>query len=140
MSHSIDIPVTWGDTDAGGLIYTPRFFHFFIVGLNAYFEPAFEEEHPMAALHERGFTLPAVSASADFVSPLRAGETAGVETTIAAMGDTSLTAEFTVERREDATLAAQGELSLVVVDEEFEATSVPAAVRECVATRGDASD
>lgn len=60
--HLPEVQVTWGDTDAGGLIYFPRFFHLFLVGVNAYFEPA--ADHLMEHLRRTDYTLPAVDASA----------------------------------------------------------------------------
>jgi len=69
MAHTTDITVDWGDTDAGGLIYYPRFFHHFVVvGLNDYFTPAVDGGHPMEAYRSDGYLLPAVEASVGIVS------------------------------------------------------------------------
>ncbi|WP_159903851.1 acyl-CoA thioesterase [Salinirussus salinus] len=133
MSHETTVRVTWGDTDAGGLIYFPRFFHFVVVGLNDYFAPV--EDHLMEALRREGHALPAVDAAASFETPLRAGEAATVETAVTA-GETSLTVDFTV-RRENGERAASGEVSFVLVDETFEPTPLPDRVHECVRERGD---
>jgi YbgC/YbaW family acyl-CoA thioester hydrolase len=133
MPCETTVQVTWGDTDAGGLIYFPRFFHFVVVGLNDYFGPA--EDHLMETLRREGHALPAVDAAASFETPLRAGETARVETTVTA-GETSLTVEFRVQDA-DGQQAASGEVSFVLVDEQFEPTPLPDRVRECVRGRGD---
>lgn len=140
MPHRTEIPVTWDDTDAGGLIYYPRYFHFVIVGLNDYFAPAVDGAHPMETLRNEGLVLPAVDASASFEAPLRAGETAILETTVTAFGEASLTVEFTVHRGEDGERAGQGSVTFVLVDEAFESTPLPDSFRECVATRGDADE
>jgi YbgC/YbaW family acyl-CoA thioester hydrolase len=143
MPHSTEFPVTWGDTDAGGLIYYPRFFHFVVTGLNDYFAPAVEAGHLMESLRRAGYVLPAVEASASFESPLRAGDLARIETTVEQLGDASLTVAFEVFRAatdddtEGDDRAAVGEVTFVLVDGAFEATSLPAAVRACVETRGD---
>lgn len=136
MTHATDIPVTWGDTDAGGLIYFPRFFHFVVVGLNDYFAPAVDDGHLMEHLRQEGYVLPAIDASASFESPLRAGETARLETTVTG-GQTSLTAAFTVTRVENDERAASGEVSFVLVDEAFEPTPLPDVVHDCIRERGD---
>ena len=138
MPHRTEVPVAWGDTDAGGLIYFPRFFHFVVVALNDYLAPAFGGAHPMEALRERGLTLPAVDASASFQAPLRAGETAVVATAATAIGDSSLALDFEVERAEDGRRVADGDVTFVLVDEAFEATSLPPSIRDCVRDRGDA--
>lgn len=132
MPHETEVPVTWGDTDAGGLIYFPRFFHLSVIGLNAYFEPV--ADHLMEHLRGAGRVLPAVDASASFEAPLRAGDRARVETRVEA-GESSLTAEFTVERARDAVRAADMTVTFVLVDDEFESVALPDAVRECVAER-----
>ncbi|MFB6170937.1 MAG: acyl-CoA thioesterase [Haloarculaceae archaeon] len=140
MPHTTEIPVTWGDTDAGGLIYFPRFFHYAVVGLNDYFAPAVETGHLMEALRTEGLVLPAVDASASFESPLRAGETARLRTTVRALGTSSLTTAFEVERAADGERAARVTVTFVLVDEQFESTALPQAIRDCVAARGDDPD
>lgn len=141
--HWTKVQVTWGDTDAGGLIYFPQFFHFFVVGLNAYFAPA--ADHLMEHLREEGYTLPAVDASASFEAPLRAGDVARVGTAVAALGESSLTVEFaveragdgtdTAERADDGTHAADGEVTFVLVDDDFTPAALPESVRACVRQR-----
>jgi len=139
MPNRTEIPVAWGDTDAGGLIYYPRFFHYFVVGLNDYFAAAFEGAHPMESLRAAGCTLPAVDASASFSSPLRAGDVAAVTTTVRALGESSLTVGYDVERADDGRHVAAGEVTFVLVDGDFESTPFPGAVRDCVRSRGDAN-
>jgi acyl-CoA thioester hydrolase len=133
MPCETTVRVTWGDTDAGGLIYFPRFFHFVVVGLNDYFAPV--EDHLMETLRREGHALPAVDATASFEAPLRAGETATVRTAVTA-GETSLTVDFAV-RDENGERAASGEVSFVLVDEAFDPTPLPDRVHECVRQRGD---
>ena len=135
MPNVTEIPVTWGDTDAGGLIYFPRFFHFFVVGLNTYFEPI--QPHLMDYFRTKNKVLPAVDCSASFSSPLRAGETARVETSVSEVGTSSLTCVFNVVRVEDGIEAATGRVTFVLVNQAFEAVSLPDAVVQCVQERDD---
>lgn len=128
-----EVEVTWGDTDAGGLIYFPQFFHFFVVGLNAYFAPA--AGHLMKHLRHEGYALPAVDASASFEAPLRAGDVARVGTAVADLGESSLTVGFVVERADNGTHAAEGEVTFVLVDDDFTPSALPESVRACVRQR-----
>ena len=143
MAHQTRLRVTWGDTDAGGLIYFPRFFHFVVVGLNDYFSTVPGEDDPEGAGHlmehlrREGYVLPAVDASASFESPLRAGEGIVVETAVAG-GETSLTAEFSVTRTDDGRRAASGEVTFVLVDGDFRPAPLPDSVHACIDERGDA--
>lgn len=136
MAHETEIQVQWGDTDAGGLIYYPQFFHYVIVGLNDYFSPATDGTHPMEYYRRAGYLLPAIEATATFYSPLRAGDDAVIETTVVEFGDSSFSVSFSVTR--DGDLAADGEVSFVFVDDEFEPTSLPVEMHDCIRTRGDA--
>ena len=138
MSHTTPITVEWGDTDAGGLIYYPRFFHFVIVGLNDYFALATDGEHPMETYRKAGYVLPAVEASASFHSPLRAGDEALLETTVADSGTASLTVAFEITRASNEERVASGEVSFVFVDDAFESTPLPEEIHECIRKRGDA--
>lgn len=137
MPHITEIRVAWGDTDAGGLIYFPRFFHYLVVGLNDYFTPATDDGHLMEQLRTDGHVLPAIDASASFSAPLRAGDTARIETRVTP-GETSLRVEFEVGRAAAETAAA-GEVTFVLVDETFTPTPLPESVRECVRAQGDGS-
>jgi len=139
MPHTTDVPVAWGDTDAGGLIYFPRFFHYVVVGVNAYFAPAVAAAgHLMESLRRDGYVLPAVEASASFTAPLRAGETARVEIAVTDCGETSLTVAFAVARADAGEPAASGSVTFVLVDGEFAPSPLPASIRECIRERGDA--
>lgn len=138
MPHTTEITVDWGDTDAGGLIYYPRFFHFVIVGLNDYFRLATDGEHPMETYRRDGYVLPAVEASASFYSPLRAGNEAVIETTVVTSGTSSLTIAFSIGPTSSEERVADGEVSFVFVDETFEVTPLPEEIHECIRERGDA--
>ena len=140
MSHVTETTVEWGDTDAGGLIYYPRFFHFAVVGLNDYFSPAVDGGYPMEQYRNRGYVLPAVETTASFHSPLRAGDDIAIETTVTQVGDASVTVAFEVVRLADGKLAANVEVTFVLVDEEFEPAAFPEEIHDCIRDRGDAAE
>jgi 4-hydroxybenzoyl-CoA thioesterase len=109
-------PVRFADVDHAGIVYYPRFFH--------YFHVAFEElwrarmgAHAYAELIDRdrvGF--PAVHAECDFKAPLRFGDAADIAITITRLGTTSITFRYRVSRADDGTLAADGSVVCAVVD------------------------
>lgn len=135
MPHSTEIRVRWGDTDAGGLIYYPQFFHYVIIGVNEYFSLATGGRHPMEYYRTRGYLLPAVEAEASFSLPLRAGDAATIETSVPECGEASLTVDFAITRGESA--VADGRVTFVFVDEDFEPTRIPDEMRECIRARED---
>ncbi len=115
-----------------------------IVGLNDYLAPATDGVHPMEHYRQCGYALPAVEASATFHAPLRAGDRIAIETTVTECGDASLVVSFSVSKRrdtepdsDDGERAADGTVTFVLVDDDFEPTSLPEAVHNCVAERGD---
>lgn len=111
--------ITWGDTDAGGLVYFPRLFHLFVVGLNDHVGG----EHPMDRLRREGHVLPVVEAEASFEAPLRAGDDVVIETSVPTAGESSFTPEFEIRRGD--MVAATGSATFVLVDGEFEPTPLP---------------
>lgn len=140
MSHVTEIRVEWGDTDAGGLIYYPRFFHFAVVGLNDYFSPAVDGGYPMEAYRKQGYVLPAVETAASFHSPLRAGDDIAVETTVIHAGESALDVAFEIVRLTGSEIAADVEVTFVLVDEAFEPAALPQGIHECIRDRGDAAN
>lgn len=135
MSHRTQITVSWGDTDAGGLIYFPRFFHFVVVALNDYFQPAVEGDHLMDRLRRDGYVLPAVDASGTFEAPLRAGDEVEVETAVSG-GETSLEVDYAI-RSGDGTPVADGEVTFVLVTAAFDPSPLPEEIHACIRRRGD---
>lgn len=135
MPHTTDIPVRWGDTDAGGLVYYPRFFHYVVIALNDYFGVDEVGGHLMEYYRQRGFLLPAVDASATFLSPVHSGDRVRVTTTVVECGETSLHVSFTIDG--DDARVATGEVAFVFVDRDFEPSPLPDAVHAVVERRGD---
>jgi 4-hydroxybenzoyl-CoA thioesterase len=124
------MPVRFADVDHAGIVYYPRFFHFFHV--------AFEElwrarvgPHAYAELIDRdrvGF--PAVRAECEFMAPLRFGDTAELEVTVARLGEKSITFRYRLFRAatpaQPRTPSAEGMVVCAVVDlARFVAMPVP---------------
>jgi 4-hydroxybenzoyl-CoA thioesterase len=123
-------PVRFADVDHAGIVYYPRFFH--------YFHVAFEElwrarlgPHAYSELIDRDrIGFPAVRAECDFVAPLRFGDAADIEVSVARLGGKSITFRYVVHRAADATRAravcARGQVTCAIVDlARFAAVPVP---------------
>lgn len=119
-------PVRFADVDHAGIVYYPRFFH--------YFHLAFEELW-RARIGARAYSqiidvdkvgFPAVRAECDFKAPLRFGDTAEIQVTVARLGGKSLTFRYRVFREDPRELAAEGQVVCAVVDlAKFVAIPVP---------------
>jgi 4-hydroxybenzoyl-CoA thioesterase len=129
-TFSYATPVRFSDVDHAGIVYYPRFFHLFHL--------AFEElwrarlgAHAYRDLLDRDHVgFPAVRAECDFRGPLRFGDTAEIELSVARLGGKSLTFRYRVFRAADGsgprTLAAEGLVVSAVVDlAKFVAIAVP---------------
>ena len=129
MSFTFATPVRFADIDHAGLVYYPRFFHFFHLAFEELWR-ARRGGHAYAELLNRdrvGF--PAVHASCDFHAPLRFGDTAAIELSVTRLGGKSITFHYRVRRAEDGTLCAEGQVVSAVVDlARFVAVAVPAHV------------
>jgi 4-hydroxybenzoyl-CoA thioesterase len=125
------LPVRFADVDHAGIVYYPRFFHFFHV--------AFEElwrtrlgARAYADLIDRDLVgFPAVRAECEFKAPLRFGDAAELELSIPRLGAKSITFRYRVYRAADATvgpriLCAEGQVVCAVVDmARFVAVAIP---------------
>ena len=129
------MPVRFADVDAAGIVYYPRFFHFFHV--------AFEElwraragEHAYRDLIARDrIGLPAVRAACEFKAPLRFGDTVEIEVSVARLGARSIEFHYRAFRGgEPRVLCADGRVTCALVDlAKFVAIAVPERVRELLA-------
>jgi len=139
------LPVRFSDVDHAGIVYYPRFFHYFHVafeelwrarvGARAYSDlidgtaPPFggaagRAQVPAGERERIGF--PAVRAECDFKAPLRFGDTAEIALSITRLGGKSITFRYRVFRAEPRQLAAEGAVVCAVVDlARFVAVAIP---------------
>ena len=131
MSYAYTTPVRFSDVDHAGIVYYPRFFHFFHLA----FEELWRERlgpHAYRELLDRdrvGF--PAVRAECDFHAPLRFGDSAKIELGISRMGSKSIDFHYVVTNAETGQRSAEGRVVCAVVDlARFVAIPVPERVAD----------
>ena len=92
--------VRFGDCDPAGVVYYPRFLHFFHEAMETWFGEALG-----AAYHEvvmgRRIGFPAVHCEADFKRPCAFGEVLAVELRVAEIGRSSLRFAYRVRAFDD---------------------------------------
>lgn len=123
------LPVRFADVDHAGIVYYPRFFHYFHLA----FEELWRARRGAAAyaqlIAERHIGFPAVRAECSFISPLRFGDVAEIELRLVRRGTTSLTFGYRVARQvadAAAVPVADGSVVCAVVDlARFAAMSPP---------------
>jgi 4-hydroxybenzoyl-CoA thioesterase len=124
-------PVRFADVDHAGIVYYPRFFHYFHVAFEelwcARIGPAAYSE----IIDRDRIGFPAVRAECDFKTPLKFGDTADIEVSIPRLGVRSITFRYRIFRARDRALCAEGHVITAVVDlARFVAVPVPERVCE----------
>jgi 4-hydroxybenzoyl-CoA thioesterase len=129
------LPVRFADIDHAGIVYFPRFFHFFHVAFEEMWRDKLGARAYVDLLDKDRVGFPAVRAECDYRSPLRFGDVAELELRVLRLGRTSVTFGYRVYRAaeppHERRLAAEGKTVSAIVDlSRFVATEAPARVRE----------
>jgi 4-hydroxybenzoyl-CoA thioesterase len=130
-------PIRFADVDHAGIVYYPRFFHFFHLAFEELWRARLGARAYVELLDRRRVGFPAVRAEADYKAPLRFGDTAEIELSVARLGSKSITFRYRVwkaaEAAEPRVLAAEGQVVCAVTDlSRFTAISVPEDVRALI--------
>ena len=143
-SFQFATPVRFADVDHAGIVYYPRYFHYF----HLCFEELWRQRMGAAAyqslLDDDRIGFPAVRAECEYRGPLRFGDTAEIELSIARLGQKSIDFRYQVWRadspeakdpsRQHRALCAEGRVVTAVVDlARFVAIPVPGQVLSLLA-------
>jgi len=125
-------PVRFADVDHAGIVYYPRFFHYFHMAFEELFRARLGPRAYVDLLDKDRVGFPAVHAEADYHAPLRFGDTATIALAVAKLGATSITFRYRVRR--DDVLCTTGTVVCAVVDlAQFKPLPIPANIRALVA-------
>lgn len=126
MSFTFALPVRFSDVDHAGIVYYPRFFHFFHVAFEELWRARIGPKAYSDLIDNQHIGFPAVRAECDFKAPLKFGDTAEIELSIARLGAKSITFRYRVFRSGDRVLCAEGQVITAVVDlAKFVAVAIP---------------
>lgn len=87
--------VRFGDIDHAGIVYYPRFLHYFHVALEEFFASELEIDYP-TVIDEHRIGLPTVHLETDFGRPLRYGDQIEIEVGVLKLGNSSITFGYQV--------------------------------------------
>jgi 4-hydroxybenzoyl-CoA thioesterase len=131
MRFRARLHVRFGDIDHAGIVYYPRFLHYFHVALEEFFGRQLGRPYHRFLDDER-VGLPTVRLEIDFRSPLRFGDEIDVEVGVREVGRTSIDWTYRVFKQ-DGVLAAEARIVTVALDmEHFEKTPVPEWLRNAL--------
>ncbi len=126
----LTIPVRFADVDHAGIVYYPRFFHYFHLAFEELFRVRLGARAYVDLLDRDRIGFPAVHAEADYLSPLAFGDSAEIELTVERLGRSSIRFRYQVWRAaepdRERTRSADGKVVCAVVDlSTFTAVPVP---------------
>ena len=94
-SHASTVQVRWGDVDAAGIAFYPRFYEWYDYGCEALFDslglpwPELFPRHGIVG-------VPIVESGSRFASPLRYGDTLTIRSTVAWVKDKTFRMEYEI--------------------------------------------
>ncbi len=106
--------VRFHEVDPAGLLFFPHFLTYAHEAMERLFDPL--EGGYSRLVTERRIGLPAVAVHSDFRAPLRYGDTAVVETSVARLGNRSMTLRYQFVRASDRVLTAEVRHTVVTTD------------------------
>ena len=109
-------PVRFDDVDHAGIVYYPRFFHYFHCAFEELIRSKFGDSGYMELLDKRRLGFPAVHAECDFRSPLRYGDVYEISISVPKMGKKSVTFAYQISKAADRTVCADGIVIVAVTD------------------------
>lgn len=128
MAYRTTILVRFGDEDHAGIVYYPRFFNFFHIAFEDFWN---EQGFPYARIldHDRvGF--PTVHVETDFRKPLRFGDRFEVDVWLEKIGEASATFRYRGRRQGESEDTATARLVVVCVNmDTWTPTPIPAPLR-----------
>jgi len=119
------LKIRFGDIDRAGIVYYPRFLHYFHVALEEFFAGELGiEYHAVVEKHRIG--LPTVHLETDFSRPFSYGDNIEVEVRVLKIGRTSITFGYRVFKQGETDPRIIGHNVTVCLDmDKFEKIAIP---------------
>ena len=129
------LKIRFGDIDHAGIVYYPRFLHYFHVALEEFFGQALGIDYPIL-IDEHRIGLPTVHLETDFRRPLRYGDQIDVEVSVLKIGKSSMTFGYRVFKPGKEELLIEGHNVVVCLDmDKFKKRDVPDWLRRKLETQ-----
>ncbi len=135
VAQCIEVPIVirFGDTDPYGVVYCASYFRYCHLGIEELFRHLGFDPGSLFRNQERGFGLPIVGASCDFLKPVRYGEPLRLGVSISAIKRKALTFGFRFMRPNSDELVAVGLATMVCIDRQWQSREIPEDLRAALA-------
>ena len=129
------LKIRFGDIDRAGIVYYPRFLHYFHVALEEFFISELNiQYHEVIEKHRIG--LPTVHLETDFSKPFSYGDDIEVEVSVQNVGNSSIRFGYRVFRRGDTEPRIVGHNVTVCLDmDTFKKMQIPGWLRQQLETQ-----
>lgn len=131
IARTVEVPIVvrFGDTDPYGVVYCATYFRYCHQGIEEFFRHLGFDPGSLFRNQERGFGLPIVGASCDFLKPVRYGESLRLEVSISAIRRKALTFGFRFMRADLDGVVARGGATMVCIDRQWQSRDIPEDLR-----------
>ena len=125
MAFRSQLKIRFGDIDRAGIVYYPRFMHYFHVALEEFFASELAiEYHVVVETHRIG--LPTVHLETDFSRPFSYGDNIEVEVSVLKVGRSSITFGYRVFKQGESDPRITGRNVTVCLDmDTFKKMEIP---------------
>jgi len=133
MPFRTPIKVCFADIDNAGIVYYPRFMHYFHLAMEEFFAAEIGINYA-DVLHKRDLSLPTVHLESDFRRRLRYGDQINMEVRVIHIGKTSITWGYRGYRiNAEEEIVVEGEnVTVCVKTDTFEKIEVPEWLRKAL--------
>ncbi len=130
MAFYSQLKIRFGDIDRAGIVYYPRFMHYFHVAMEEFFASELGVEyHTVIDTHRIG--LPTVHLETDFSRPFSYGDNIEVEVCVLKVGRTSITFGYRVFKKGETEPRIIGHNVTVCIDmDSFQKQEIPVWLRQ----------
>lgn len=123
------LTIPFGDVDSAGIVYYPRYAHYFHLAMERFFAEALQRRYP-DCINEDHFGLPTVRLEVDYRRPLRYGDEAEIEVQLERAGGSSVIWRFRIIGAHGA-VCTEARVVTVALDLDcFEKVSIPEWLRQ----------
>ena len=131
MAFRAPIKVCFSDIDNAGIVYYPRFLHYFHLAMEEFFANELNIDYANV-LHERNVALPTVHVEADFRRRMRYGDHIDMEVRVITIGRTSIIWGYRGYRagKKDELVVEGSNITVCVQMDTFEKMDVPDWLRQ----------
>jgi 4-hydroxybenzoyl-CoA thioesterase len=131
MAFRTSIKVCFSDIDNAGIVYYPRFMHYFHLAMEEFFSSGLGIDYS-DVLNAKKVSFPTVHVEANFFQKLRYGDVIEMEVRVIKIGRTSIHWGYRGYRMEDVEkIVVEGSnVTVCVTPDDFEKIEVPSWLRE----------